>query len=190
MSLMGSLGKTLYHGATSRVGAGLIIGGAALTGMAKIAAPAARDAAMDVAFGDPDADKYFTGRKLGPGVIADSMFPGGNSGKAAIALGGLGTLTGAAIGGGIGSLMGRGVRGAIAGGIAGGIGMPLMAATGYINRNKEFMMSSPYSGNRRLDRKTMEYIPWSQPRNTSSQNASELNATGDVVLGMHNRRRG
>lgn len=187
---MGNLGKSLYRGATSRVGAGLIVGGAALTGMAKVAAPAARDAAMDVAFGNPDADKYFTGRKLGPGVIADSMVPGGKSGTATMALGGLGALVGAGIGGGIGSLMGRGVKGAIGGAIAGGIGMPLMAATGYINRNREFMMTSPYSGNRRLDRKTMEYIPWTQPKNTSSQNANELNATGDVVLGMHNRRRG
>lgn len=189
MGIMSSLGKSIYKGATSKTGASLIVGGAFMAGMAKHAAPAARDAAMDVAFGNPDADKYFTGRKLSPGVVADAMIPGGKSGTATMALGGIGALAGAAIGGGIGGTFGRGVRGAIAGGIAGiGLGAGLGAA--YINRNKEFMLSSPYSGNRRLDRRTMEYIPWTEQRNTSTQTARELSASGDVVLGMHNRRRG
>lgn len=187
---MSGLGKSIYKGATSRTGAGLIIGGAFMAGMAKHAAPAARDAAMDVAFGNPDADKYFTGRKLSPGVMADAMIPGGKSGTGVMALGGVGALFGAAVGGGIGQIFGKGVRGAIAGGIAGGIALPTAAAGGYINRNKEFMLSSPYAGNRRLDRRTMEYIPWREQRNTSTQTASQLNASGDVVLGMHNRRRG
>jgi len=190
MSLMSGLGKSIYKGATSRTGASLIIGGAFMAGMAKHAAPAARDAAMDVAFGDPDADKYFTGRKLSPGVVADAMIPGGKSGTATMALGGVGALAGAAIGGGIGGMFGHGVRGAMIGGIAGGIGLPAAAGKGYINRNKDFMISSPYSGNRRLDRKTMEYIPWTDQRNTSTQTANQLSASGDVVLGMHNRRRG
>lgn len=187
---MSGLGKSIYKGATSRTGASLIIGGAFMAGIAKQAAPAARDAAMDVAFGDPDADKYFTGRKLSPGVVADAMVPGGKSGTAAMALGGVGALAGAAIGGGIGQIFGRGVRGGIAGALIGGVGLPAAAAKGYINRNKEFMLSSPYSGNRRLDRKTMEYIPWREQKNTSTETANQLNASGDVVLGMHNRRRG
>ncbi len=81
MGILSSLGKSLYKGATTKVGAGTIIAGAVGAGIAKSAAPTARDAAMDVAFGDPNADETFLGRKLTPGVLIDSKIPGGSAGK-------------------------------------------------------------------------------------------------------------
>jgi len=190
MGSLGYLGKSLYRGGTTRAGASMIIGGAALAGLAHHTVPAARDAAMDVAFGSPDADKSFLGRKLSPSAIIDSAVPGGQSGTAAMALGGIGAIAGAAIGGTAGRLLGKGVRGAIMGGIAGGIGVPAMAAKGYVNRNKSFMNQSPYTGNKRLNRETMEYSPWTEDKNVSLARANELNASGDIVLGMHNLKRG
>ena len=57
-----------------------IIGGAATAGILKEAAPAARDAAMEVAFGDPNADETFLGRKLTPGAVFDAAVPGEKAG--------------------------------------------------------------------------------------------------------------
>ena len=81
MGILSSIGKSLYKGATTKVGAGAIIAGAVGAGIAKSAAPAARDAAMDVAFGDPNADETFLGRKLTPGALIDSKIPGGSAGQ-------------------------------------------------------------------------------------------------------------
>jgi len=92
-AFLGKLGRAMYRGATSRAGATGIVAGAAALGFASKAAPAARDAAMDVAFGDPNADETFLGRKLTPGAVADSMIPGGKSGTGAlVATGALGTI--------------------------------------------------------------------------------------------------
>ena len=92
-AFLGKLGKAMYKGATSKAGTMGIVAGAAALGFASKAAPAARDAAMDVAFGDPNADETFLGRKLTPGAVADSMIPGGRSGTgAAVATGALGTI--------------------------------------------------------------------------------------------------
>jgi len=90
--------------------------------------------------------------------------------------------------------LGRGM-GMARGGIAGAaVGMAGAAAIGgaYINRNEKFFSESPYVGNRRLDRRTMEYTGTSNMYgdNTSSRNAKDLNADGNIVLGMHNLRRG
>lgn len=81
MGILSSIGKSLYKGATTKVGAGAIIAGAVGAGIAKSAAPAARDAAMDVAFGDPNADETFLGRKLTPGALIDAKIPGGSAGQ-------------------------------------------------------------------------------------------------------------
>lgn len=81
MGILSSIGKTLYKGATTKVGAGAIIAGAVGAGLAKSAAPAARDAAMDVAFGDPNADETFLGRKLTPGALFDAAIPGEKAGR-------------------------------------------------------------------------------------------------------------
>ena len=63
-------------------------------------------------------------------------------------------------------------------------------STAYINRNERFFRESPYVGNKRLNRETMSYQPLNNARNTSLQTAQDLNADGNIVLGMHNMRRG
>jgi hypothetical protein len=115
--LAAGLGKALYKGATTKPGMIGIVGGAAALGMASQVAPAARDAAMDVAFGDPNADTTFLGRKLTPGAVVDSMVPGGRSGTGALAIGGATTVGGAAVGGLIGSF--RGAKAGFKGGLIG-----------------------------------------------------------------------
>jgi hypothetical protein len=62
---------------------------------------------------------------------------------------------------------------------------------GYINRNERFINESPYVGTRRLNR-DMTYGGkiYGQQRNSSLETAQELNADGNIVLGMHNLRRG
>lgn len=116
-AFLGKLGRAMYRGATSRAGATGIVAGAAALGFASKAAPAARDAAMDVAFGDPNADETFLGRKLTPGAVFDSMVPGENSGTNTLKMGALTTVGGAGIGGYLGSA--RGLRGGLKGGLIG-----------------------------------------------------------------------
>jgi hypothetical protein len=74
-------------------------------------------------------------------------------------------------GGAISNLGGAkfGAIGAIAG-AAIGAASPLMYTAGRIRNNQEFYSQSPYSRSRQL--------------------ANELNASGDIVLGMHNSRGG
>ena len=183
--------------------------------MAKKTVDPAINAANDVAFGDPEADKYFMGSQgLSLSGIIDAKT--GSAGGAA------GTVGGAAIGGifggigagaagsmlkqtslenslnvpthyakdipliggkkiagiggktilkgGVGPRMGGGALG-VAGAIAGAaIGASAMAR-GYTNRNKQFFNESPYAKG-------------------SAMQASSTQAYGDMVLGMHNSRRG
>lgn len=86
----------------------------------------------------------------------------------------------------------------IKGGVFGaalGVGLGIAGAaalgTGYINRNEKFFNESPYVGNRRLNR-DMTYGGqlYKNNRRTSLQTAEDLNADGNIVLGMHNLRRG
>jgi hypothetical protein len=169
-------------------------------GVANTAAPAARDAAFDFAFGNPDADIAFTGRKLDtrfligtetPGIAGFAMrfsspseyktfnspIPTGNE------------VVGAAVGGGVlgataaglatkmffkkgnlataGAAAVAGIAGTIAGGSSALVGTRQM-----MRENERFYKESPYA------------------RNSSSNISSSTNATGDIVLGMHNSRRG
>ena len=68
MGKMANIGKSLLRGGervgSSRAGLAAIGIGAFGLGVANKAAPAARDAAFDVAFNDPNADEKFVGRKL------------------------------------------------------------------------------------------------------------------------------
>jgi hypothetical protein len=188
MGILSSIGKTLYKGATTKVGAAAIIGGAATAGLAKNAAPAARDAAMDVAFGDPNADETFLGRKLTPGAVFDAAVPGSNSGRNTIVSIGATAAMGGVVGG-----MAKGFKGGALGaafgataGLAGSVAMGI----GYINRNERFINESPYVGKRRLNRDMTYGGNLYGQRNSSLQTAQELNADGNIVLGMHNLRRG
>jgi hypothetical protein len=188
MALLSNIGKSIYRGATTKTGAGLIIGGAAMAGLAKNAAPAARDAALDVAFGDPNADESFLGRKLTPGAVFDATVPGSSSGRNTIGAMGLGAAVGGFIGG-KGRGFKSGILGAAFGATAGLAGSVAMGA-GYISRNERFVNESPYLGNRKLNRDMSYGGKIYGQRNSSLQTAQELNADGNIVLGMHNLRRG
>jgi hypothetical protein len=146
MGILAKLGKGTYKAATSKVGAATIIGGAAIAGLSKQALPAARDAAMDVAFGDPNADESFLGRKLSPSSVFDAVAPGitGGPGTAGmvgtagvVGLGaGLGTAAGAMLGNMIKNPAGsklatKALRGGAIGGIV-GAGLGLAAVGGAI----------------------------------------------------------
>jgi hypothetical protein len=87
-----------------------------------------------------------------------------------------------------------GIRGAIAGGIIGaGVGL---GAYGRLAANRGSQgLNTPYGGNRRLNPDTLDYDnevtnPGARARNSSLENARMLNSSGDIVLGMHNMRRG
>lgn len=205
-SLISGLGKAAKI--SSAVGSSLsgrtamtaLAGGAFFAGMANKAGPTAMDAAMETAFGDANADRYFTGRDLslrtfmgasigglggemlqmtdsGDYMATSPIMPANPLVSSAAGAGvgtGIGSLAGAAIAkargkGGIkGALLG-GVIGNIAGGIMGGAASASVPLS-HMRNNQQFFSQSPYS-----------------PMLGTSGN---LNATGDIVLGMHNARRG
>jgi len=203
MALLNKIGKI----ASSTMGMGnnkaltaLTIGGAMVAGFGGKTSEAAIAGTMDVAFGTPDADNYMLGgRDLSPSLAMGATMPGlagaparfknaadlgmyGYGNPAAIMAGppvaaGLGMLMG-----GVGGAMAKakkipytgGIRGALAGALVGGaVGLAgsVQAATQPYRKNPDLFRNSPYY-------------------NTSLSNAERLNASGDIVLGMHNTRRG
>ena len=200
-------GKVFTGIGASRPAMGALAIGALALGAGSKVGPAVRDASLGAAFGDENADTYFTGRKLDSRFLAGSMM-GGVGGKILRATapedslatnysiaGNAGTLMGTSAftgavggvaGGTIGSVVGGVVGGAfsmprigkVAGGAIGGLSglalggsLPSSALIGgQIASNQEFYKQSPYSG--------------------SAATASQLNASGNIVLGMHNSRRG
>lgn len=167
--------------------------------------------------GPVNADGSFRAGGIGAGVgglvggIAGRVL-GGKGSRKGIAIGasvgaflggtgGLGSIRGAAVttaGGGIAGAVAGGIKGfksgsavkglagiglgaiggtaagALVGGtmVAGSIAPTALGAKAYINENQTFFDQSPYAGR------------------TSSSIASSLSASGDIVLGMHNSRRG
>lgn len=120
------------------------------------------------------------GGTAGAGAAAVSSGPGGVGAM---------SLTGAAIG----AVMGKS-RGALAGGIIGAAVGTAGYASMASNRNSQGRRT-PYGGSRELNPDTLEYDrefnnPGANARNVSLANAQALNSQGDIVLGMHNRRRG
>jgi membrane associated rhomboid family serine protease len=142
--------------------------------------------------GTPDADQYFTGRKFSARFLASGALPGplGTAVRATapsdslainpaipknpVVSGPAGMGVGGLIGFGAAKRFGFGAGKSIALGAAIGGTMgaaaPLTGALSYTRRNKDFFTESPYG-------------------RSSSANA-ELSAVGDIVLGMHNSRRG
>lgn len=203
MALLGKIGKLaggMAQGAgNSKVLAATVIGGSFLAGMGNKTGEAAISGTMDVAFGTPDADNYMLGgRDLTPSLAMGSLMPGiagmparlknaadlgmygyGSSAMASAPLAGAGMgMAVGAIGGQIAKKRGvphiGGVRGALAGAAIGGaIGLAGAVQTA----------THPYRSNPNLFRNSPYY-------NTSLSNAERLNASGDIVLGMHNTRRG
>ena len=200
---------------TTGKGFGLVLGGAFAAGVANKTVDPAINAANDVAFGDPEADKYFMGSQgLSLSGIIDAKT--GSGGGVAGTIGGaaIGGIFGAIGGGAAGSMLkqaslekglnvpnnfakdipligGKRIKGiggknilkagvsakmgggalGVAGAIAGAaIGASAMTR-GYTNRNKQFFNESPYAKG-------------------SAMQASSTQAYGDMVLGMHNSRRG
>lgn len=193
----GTLGR-LGEVGSSKAGLAALVGIGGMAGFTNTAGPATMDTAMDVAFGTPDADRYFTGRDMSlRGTIGAAM--GGFEGGALLATapGDMLAINPAvpnpvvsiAAGIGIGALAGsmsfkkgktitskilRGGRGTLAGGVVGGIvgaAIPALGVKSHMSNNQQFFSQSPYSP-------------------SSARSLMELNATGDVVLGMHNARRG
>lgn len=87
-----------------------------------------------------------------------------------------------------------GAKGALIGSIAGaGLATAGYASTGIHRGDKN--LKSAYGGERRLNPNTLDYDwgaenPRESYRNTSSRIANSMNSSGDIVLGMHNMRRG
>jgi len=197
-AILGKVGRSVSSVGGSPKGLAAVGALAFMGGMANEIGPAARDAAFETTLGTADADRYFTGRKFSARFLAGS-FMGGPVGSmmqstapadlmatgagmpqnpvgSTVNIGGLGALGGAALGvkkGGstrskvLGGIAG-GVAGAITGGTVGGA-IPYVAAGTYVRSNREFFSQSPYG------------------RSTAN---NDLSAVGDIVLGMHNSRRG
>lgn len=199
-------GRGLINVGSSRAGMGAVAVGAIGMGMASSIGPATKDAALGAAFGDENADTYFTGRDLDARFLAGQMMGGVGGGilkasspgdnlainpiipgptamlGASAATGVMGGVAGGTIGAAVGTFVGGAFgiskTGKVAGGIMGtiagaatGAALPTSAFLGgHVARNQEFYRQSPYS--------------------SSSSTASQLGASGDIVLGMHNSRRG
>lgn len=146
---------------------------------------------MDIAFDNPEADRAVLGTDLTPSLLLAEAGLGEISNQAknlnmlkyGINTGPAPTLAlgtgGVALGGIGGALLGRkmgGLKGGIAGGLLGtimggaiGSGIGMAPTLQYASQNKQLLSQSP---------------------NSSLNVASQLNASGDIVLGMHNSRRG
>ncbi len=206
---LASLGtKVMPHGR----GVGLAMGGIFAAGLVGNSARSFLDLGNEAAFGDENADRYFLGeRGLSPGTVLDSTFGSGMAAGGTIAGGALGAAGGAAAGIGASKMLkeakfandinipekfsdsipllkgknvplggktlfkggvttkarGLGLIGAAVGGAVGASAF----VSSHINRNREFFQSNPYNRG-------------------SAMQASSTGAYGDIVLGMHNTRRG
>ena len=151
----------------------------------------------------------------GAGGVLGSVVGGGatmaaNPGTGSMAGAGVGGIVGAAIGLAVGSR--KGFAGAIKGGILGaGIGgttggafgaaAPLAMTAHHVGNNKKFYSESPYARtsamgyNPQVSQDVMSaavrnIVPDPSYRSSSLETAQQLNASGNIVLGMHNSRRG
>lgn len=188
-----------HLGAAAAVGTAAYFGYRGIKGFAGQVIPAMTDAAMDVAFDDPQADRAVLGTDLtpslylgvkGPGVIGQlartknaTRFGLGAHNPVSNTIGG--SVIGGLAGGGLGAKMGfnrAGIRGAIIGGALGAVGGGMigggLAAAG--------VASAAYS-TARTNSQIMNESPF---YNHSALTAQRLNASGNIVLGMHNQRRG
>ena len=171
-----------------KVGATVGFGALFGLGMMSSAGKSAKEGMMEAAFGSPDADRAFLGTELSGRFLAGSILGGpvGGMMRASAPLDYLktnpiaptarmqatSTIAGGLVGGTLGGFaFGKkfGVMGAI-GGAAIGAAAPLAYTAGRIRNNQDFYSQSPYARSRQL--------------------ANELNASGDIVLGMHNARGG
>jgi len=177
-------------GKTGAIAAGAYIGYKGVKGFTDQVVPNAIDNAMDVAFGDPQADRAVLGTDLTPSMLyMNSGLPGRsiaiarnlsrtgvNTGPVGAAIPPmLGIGGGAAAGAIVGSIGGFSpkIGAAIGGAIGGAVGTAITGNNiiGTAARNRQILSESPFY-------------------NQSLLTAQRLNASGNIVLGMHNQRRG
>lgn len=177
-------------GKTGAIAAGAYFGYKGFRGFADQVVPNAIDNAMDVAFGDPQADRAVLGTDLTPSMpYMNSGLPGQriararnlprrglNTGPVGAAIPpALGVGIGAGLGAVVGSRAGFGskIGGAIGAAIGGAVGVGITGNNiiGTAARNRQIIGESPFY-------------------NQSLLTAQRLNASGNIVLGMHNQRRG
>lgn len=119
----------------------------------------------------------------GGGAVPAEAIVGGTAVAGAVG-GAVGAGVGSSIGGAVGKSMGMGFAGKVVGGLAGaglgaGVGASAVVAGAtspvrhYMKDNQQFFNESPYAKS-----------------SSSLAVAQALNANGDIVLGMHNSRRG
>ena len=188
-----------------KAGMGILVGGAAIAGVVS-GSKGLVDGAFDVAFNNTEADRAFTGGDIGPGYIGSQII-GGPVGAIGQALGPVGQAAGAAaagpaaVGGGMlagagtiglagtaaaygaSHLIGKGEnlaakklfkRGMIGSGAVAGIGGAALIGSAYAAKKLVSKMStSPYAN-----------------RRSSKSQEERLGASGNIVLGMQNSRRG
>jgi hypothetical protein len=185
--LLGKASGMSGASAAGKIGIGALIGGAAIAGGISGSGEVI-DSAFDVAFDDPQADRAFLGADLGPGYFASQPFGGAiaAAGRAPMyananqiaggaGLAGIGAGVGAiGMAVGAGGLLKRNMKASLVGG---GIAMvgAAMGASGGI---------SMASGMQEASARKNPFL------NTSSATANRLSASGDIVLGAHNSRRG
>lgn len=187
--------------ASSKKVLGLVAAGAVAKGLSDTVGQSTINNAMDIAFDNPEADRAMLGTDLTPGLLlAESGIPGiggvakaMNVDKYGVNTGITGPMAGGAAVGAVGGFMAGslklakrfpssrgeaiagalgGLTGAIAGatiGAGAGAGAALLGAGNYARNNRGLLAQSP---------------------NSSLATANQLNASGDIVLGMHNSRRG
>jgi hypothetical protein len=161
----------------------------------------AREAMMESAFGDPNADRAFLGSNLSGrflvgaltgGVAGGAMqlsapsdfmkinAPAPNAGMQ-IASAGLGGLAGVGVGATVGTMLGKKIGGKkLMGSIGGMVGGLIGGSVG---------AAAPLSYTAQHMRNNSNFFSKS-PYTRSRQMADELSASGDIVLGMHNARGG
>lgn len=143
-------------------------------------------------------------------VVGGGATMSANPGTAGMVGTGMGGMVGGAIGLAVGSRKGflgamkGGIIGAGLGGVAGGglgAAAPLAMTANHIGNNKKFYSESPYARsnavgyNAQVSEDAMSgavrnIVPDPSYRSSSLEMAQQLNASGNIVLGMHNSRRG
>lgn len=176
---------------------GTALAGAFGAGMFKKVANGTIDNAMDIAFDNPQADQAVLGTDLTPSIaigagvsgIVGAPFRMANAGalnmygansNELMAKGAAGAGIGGGIMGGIsGGMLGarrRGIMGGVAGAIGGTIGGAAVGA-------------GSVAGLGLMDARNTA-MKYGRSGNSSLMTAQSLNANGNIVLGMHNSRRG
>ena len=197
--------STAKSSGARKAGMGLLLGGAAVAGVVS-GSKSLVDGALDVAFDNPEADRAFTGGDIGPGYVA-SQIVGGPVGAIGQALGPVGQAAGAAAAGptavGGGMLAGGGL--AATGVLAAGYGASHLIGKGENLAAKKLfkrgmmgsgtiagiggaaMLGSAYAAKQLVSK--MSTSPYANRRSSKSQE-ERLGASGNIVLGMQNSRRG